>query len=188
MLECTNLQSIDLSNLTQLVSIGDNFLDACLPNLIVKCNYNQLKLIKLTRDFIESCEDSDPYSCSESPYRIRENYNTKIESGYKLYNEDKTLCKINLDQLKDVTIISNNFLNDYNKLTSIDLSPLSHVYYIGNNFLRNCSKLIDIDLTPLKHLYGIGPNFLDNCDNLKSIKMKQSLIRAYTNAKKILTV
>jgi hypothetical protein len=164
-------------------------LDACLPNLIIKCNYNQLELIKLTNDFWESEDAPIPISIIlEREKAIRYDYNEKIKSGYKLNNENKTVTNINLSHFNYGTIIGDNFLNDYNNLLSIDLSPLSKVNYIGNNFLRNCSKLIDIDLTPLNNLYGIGPNFLDNCDNLKSIKMNQSFIRAYLYTKRILTV
>jgi hypothetical protein len=105
----------------------------------------------------------------------------EMETGFKFNNEDKTITTINLLQLKDVniTVIGNNFLNNYENLTSIDLSYLSNVTLIGNNFLLNCSKLIDIDLTPLTNLNLIGNNFLDNCSNLKSIKFTQSQLKKF---------
>jgi hypothetical protein len=97
-----------------------------------------------------------------------------IETGFKFESNDNKITSIDLTSLDNVTIISDDFLNNYYNLRSINLSPLSKVKLIGNNFLQNCNKLIEIDLIPLSNLDIIGDNFLNNCFKLQKIKFTQS--------------
>ena len=179
------LTSINLSPLTNITSIGPNFLADC----IKLTSINLLPLSNVT-----SIEENFLYNCNQltaidlSPLckltSIKENFLcfchslaeidisalSNVTSISSFLSGCSGISIINLSALSNVTYIS-DFLSDCTNLRIIDLSPLSNVTNIGNLFLSNCMQLEIINLTSLSNVTSIGNKFLADCVNLKTIDL-----------------
>ena len=152
------IDKIDLQPLSNLKSIGNNFLSSC-KNLSSIINLSSLsKLESIGNNFLSGCSgltDIDLSSLSNLK---------SIENDF--LNNCSALTSIKLSNLES---IGNDFLNGCSGLIDIDLSSLSNLKSIGNNFLSNCSGLTSIDLSPLSNLHSIGDYFLSSCEGLEKI-------------------
>ena len=156
------LKSIDLSSLTDIKTIGNNFLYGC--SSLTSINLSGLTTLESIGDgFLSDC--SSLKSIDLTPL-------LNITSiGNNFLNNCLSLTSIKLPHLSKVQSIGSYFLSSCSSLSSIDLSPLSKVQSIGNSFLSSCSSLSSIDLTPLCNLQSIGDNFLNQCSSLSTINM-----------------
>jgi hypothetical protein len=143
------ITTIDLSPLTQMTSIGDNFLHGC--SKLTEINLEPLEgVTSIGSDFLSGCEmptiDLTPLANL-----------TSIGNNFLSYIRD--LKNIDLSPLNRLTSIPNGFLS-MNNLTTIDLTPLQNVKTIGDDFLKESRKLKEINLTPLHNVTSIGSDFL----------------------------
>ncbi len=146
----TKLDSLDFSNLTKLTRIGNDFLR---ESFIRTLNLSSLSNIShIGSYFLYSCGDlTDLHLPKQSNLR-------QMEDGFLCECFD--LNSIDLSFLSQVTHISNKFIN-FTKLKTIDLRPLSNVVYIGEKFLES-AYLQRFDVSPMKNLSSIGANFLQD--------------------------
>ena len=110
--ECTSLTSVDLSGLSNVTLIGSHFLWGCnsLPTLDLTPLHN------VTR--IGIC-----------------------------FLDDNSLTTLDLTPLSNVTRIEGCFLHGCNFLSALDLTPLDEVEYVGLGFAMNCTSLTSIYLS-----------------------------------------
>ncbi len=146
------ITTIDLSPLTQMTSIGDNFLKE--RSKLKEINLEPLaNVTSIGSDFLLGCGlkviDLRPLVSL-----------TSIGNNFLSYIRD--LNNVDLSPLIRLTSIPNGFL-EMNYLTTIDLTPLQNVVSIGDDFLKDSRKLKEIDLTPLHNVKSIGSDFLAEC-------------------------
>ena len=167
-----NITNIDLTLLSSIVSIGNNFLYGC--SSLTKIDLTPLLKLKLIgNSFLDKCS---------SLIEIDLTSLSKVELiGDNFLYECSSLTKIDLTQLLNIVSIGNSFLLGCSSLTEIDLTQLSKIKLIGNSFLYRCSSLSGINLTPLLNIVSIGNNFLCKCNRLEEIDLtplsKVELIR-----------
>ena len=135
--QCTSLTSIDLSGLTRLTRVGTHFLDSC----------TSLTAVDL------------------SPLRNV----THIATYFLAYCT--SLTAVDLSPLRNVTQIDYRFLYNCRSLTAVDLSPLSNVTHVGTSFLSHCTSLTELDLSPLSRVthFDVLPAY--KCTSLRSIHL-----------------
>ena len=134
---CKYLQNIDLTPLSNLTSIGNGFMKRCMS--LTRINLSNLSNLTSIGDyFLAGCEN---------------------------------LRTINLSNLSNITSIRDNFLAGCENLKTINLSNLSNITSIGNEFMKGCISLHSIDITLLLNITSIGSYFLSGCENLGSINL-----------------
>ena len=159
---CKSLSSINLSDLSNLTSIGNFFLGNC--KSLTSINLSRLSnLTSIGNNFLYYCNSlkSIDLSYLSNLTSIRNEFLRNCES----------LKNIKLSGLSNITSIGNEFLLKCKSLSNIDLSGLSNLKSIGDTFLYGCESLIDIDLSGLSNLTSIGNRFLENCKSLTSINL-----------------
>ena len=160
-----SLTSIDLSYLSQIKSIGDGFMDSC-ENLI------SIDLTNLSE--LETIGNYFMHNCIRLSSIYLPNQLSKIKSvGNSFMYDCKSLKSIDLSSLSKLELIDCLFMNNCTKLESIDLSPLTQIKYIYNNFMNNCKRLQSITLSSLSKLELIGNRFMNDCLKLSSIDFTQ---------------
>jgi hypothetical protein len=174
--QCRALTTIDLSGLTNLTTIGDNFLANC----------NSISAIELPSSlesigtyFLSQCRSITsidlPSSLTEiGIYFLQNCYAiTSLDLSTTAVTKIGTYFLSNCSALTSITLpfslttIGDNFLSSCTALTSISLP--SSLTTIGNYFLLQCSALTSIDLSPLTALTKIGTYFLRNCTAITSV-------------------
>jgi hypothetical protein len=161
-----HLENIDLSPLSNIKSIGNNFLTNC--SGLKKIDLSPLSNIKsIGNKFLSSCEGMEKIDLS--PLLNIES----IENEFLSYC--RNLTEIDLPPLSNIKSIGNRFLNGCYGLENIDLFPLLNIKSIGNNFLNSCANLKKINLSPLSNIESIGDTFLNGCYGLENIDLFPSL-------------
>jgi hypothetical protein len=159
---CSNLETIDLSPLSNVTLIGNGFLQAC--KRLININLSLLSnIISIGSQFL--CECSNLKTIDLSPLSKI----TKISNRF--LDGCSNLKTIDLSPLSKITSIGSEFLGNCSNLETIDLSQLSKITSIGDYFLRGCSNLKTIELSPLSNVTSIGNYFLSGCSNLKTIEL-----------------
>jgi hypothetical protein len=162
MYDCRSLTSIDLSLLLNVQSIGNYFMRGC--EGLISIDLSGLSNVQSIGDnFMRSClslTSIDLYQLS------------KVQSiGNDFMRFSSSLTSIDLSGLSNVQSIGNSFMYGCLRLTSIDLSGLSNVQSIGNFFMSGCEGLISIDLSGLSNVQSIGDKFMGYCSGLTSIDL-----------------
>ena len=157
------IRSIDLLPLSNIISIGDDFLASC----------TKLKLIDLSPLInIKSIGNYFLYACSRLT-NIDLSPLCNITSINNSFLADcKKLIHIDLSPLSNITTIGHNFLSNCSNLKNIDLSPLINIKSVGITFLAKCSKLETINLGPLANITSINGEFLYGCTSLATINLE----------------
>ena len=120
--ECSSLTSLDLSSFNSLEHVGDFFL------------YEGSSLTVLNLSSLEHL--------------------THVGDGF-LYNCN-SLTSVDLSSFNSLTHVGDTFLQDCTGLTSLDLSSLKHLTCIGSFFLWGCTSLTAIDLSSLSSVTHIN--------------------------------
>jgi hypothetical protein len=154
------ITSIDLTPLSNITSIGFNFLYGC-------TGLTEINLSKLSN--ITSIGYNFLYGCTGLKTIDLSKLSNITSIGGSFLSECKGLTEINLSKLSNVTSIDNSFLYECRGLKTIDLSGLSKLTSIGEYFLSECSGLKEIDLSGLSKLTTIGEYFLSGCSGLITI-------------------
>ena len=134
---CTSLTSIDLSGLTRLTRIGTHFLARCSSLTAVELSA-LLNVTHIGTSFLLSCW---------------------------------SLTAVDLSPLRNVTQIGTGFLINCSGLTAVDLSPLRNVTKIGANLLSDCKSLTELDLSPLSRVAHFGELPANSYTSLRSIHL-----------------
>jgi hypothetical protein len=185
--------SIDLDYLLQIVSIGNTFLNGYRYLEIVKitdssikfnittighgfiCNCINLKNIDLTfLSELTSIVDGFLSRCI-SLEEITLTHLSKVISIGNDFLSDTKLQKIDLTSLSNVKSIGDDFLFECKELKEIIFPSVLNITSINNNFLAECSELTEINLDSLSNVTSIGNNFLSLCTNLKNINLRSPL-------------
>ena len=146
-----NLTSIDLTPLTNIISIGNNFLYkyTSLTNIDLTSLTN---ITSIGNNFLSGCKSLTNINLSSL---------TNITSiGHHFLSGCASLKNINLSSLTNIKSIGHHFLSGCTSLSSIDLTPLTNITIIGDNFLFGCTSLTSIDLTPLTNIKSIEQHLL----------------------------
>ncbi len=183
----SRITSIDLSGLSSLTTIGNNFLYKC--KSLTSINLSGLSnLQNIGIGFLHQCEGLTSIDLSGLSrlttigkgflYRCKGLTSINLSGLSKLQNigkgflyECKGLTSINLSRLSNLTTIEEFFLASCSSLTTIDLSVLSNVTTIESYFLGACSSLTSIDLSGLSNVTTIESYFLGACSSLTSIDL-----------------
>ena len=159
---CESLTSIDLTELSKVTTVGDGFFEEC--KSLTSIDLSGLSNVTfIGNNFLNKCENLINIDLSR--------LSNVTSVGSDFLSGCKNLTSINLLGLSNVTSIGDDFLHGCTNLRDIDLSPLSNVTSIKNGFLSNCIYLTSIDLSRLSNVTSIGDRFLDECNNLTSINL-----------------
>jgi hypothetical protein len=157
---CLRLESIDLSPLINLTSISDDFLNGC--DGLESINLSPLiNLTSIGDNFLNGCIGLKSINLTDL---------TKVVSiGDDFLYMCKQLESIDLSYLINLKEIRSGFLRDCIKLKSINLKNLTKVVSIGDKFLYSCMQLESIDLSPLINLTSIGNDSFSRCTSLNNV-------------------
>ena len=157
--ECIELKNINLTPLSNVTSIGSYFLYNCIKLESIDLK-PLLHLTSIDHSFLTDC-----IGLKNITFPSVSNIASIDDAflyGIRFENIDLTF-------LSKVTSIGNDFLSDCIELKNINLDSLSNVTSIGSHFLYGCSKLENINLKTKLKLTSVGNNFLSKCTSLKSI-------------------
>ena len=159
---CTTLTSVDLSGLTRLTRIGTNFLADCIS--LTTVNLSPFgNVTHISTSFLFNC--SSLTSVDLSPLR------NVTDIGSAFMENCSSLTSVDLSSLCNVTHINISFLQKCTSLTEVDLSPLRNVTHIGRGFLRKCISLTELDLSPLSRVTHFGELPANSYTSLRSIHL-----------------
>ena len=158
--DCTSLEVLDISGLTSVTSVGEDFLWGCkaLKELDLTPFSN---VIVIQAGFLYFCTsltqlDLSPFSGVTSV------------GGCFLYN-CKSLKEIDLAPLSNITAFEEAFLGDCTSLKQLDLSPFVRVTAIDDYFLQGCAALEELHLSGLLNASLIKDHFLYECSSLTEL-------------------
>lgn len=162
---CNNLQSIDLSPLSNITSIGDYFLYIC--KALTKIDLSPLSQVtSIGNNFLSNCQNLVSIDLS--------GLSQLTSIGNKFLYNCSVLQSVSLSGLSKLNSIGDSFLYYNTYLTSLDLSGLSNLNKIGNSFLYNCQNLPSIDLSGLINVTSTGTSFLSGTPKLTTIDLSNT--------------
>ena len=140
----TSLTRLDLSAVSTVTRIEDNFLQGCasLTSLDLS-SFNSLTHVGNSFLYCSSLTSLDLSSL-----------NLKRIGSFFLYN-CTSLTSLDLSSLKSLTHVGDCFLKGCSSLTSVDLSSLNCLKRIGSCFLSQCTSLTSLDLSSLSSVQHI---------------------------------
>ena len=156
----SSLTRLDLSAVSFVTQIGDDFLEGCTS--LTSIDLSGLSNVTLIGSyFLSDCESL--ITLDLTPL----NHMTAIGSSF--LHGCCSLTTLDLTPLNNLTAIGFGFLSDCNSLTTLDLTPLKNVTAIRDGFLYDCTSLATLDLTPLANVTAIGRNVLYGCCSLATL-------------------
>ena len=167
-LQQTFIKTIDLSGLTNLKSIGHNFMKS---SFILK----YLKIIGLNG--LEIIGDNFLNSSLELEEVQINNCKEIKHIGNDFLSQCFGLNKIQINSCNKIIEINNNFLNYCINLRELQLTNCENLYQIKDNFLYNCKKIKKLEISRCKKLNNIGLNFISNYEFFSKLEMNPFLIR-----------
>ena len=134
----TSLTRLDLSAVSFVTQIGDEFLWNCA--LLTSIDLSGLSNVtRIGESFLSGCEALANLDLTPL------NNVTKIEACF--LESYKSLTTLDLTPLSNVTLIERSFLFDCTSIPSLDVSPLSKVKKVGKFFAEDCTSLTSIYLS-----------------------------------------
>jgi hypothetical protein len=150
----TNLEILETNNISNIISIGDNFL-----------RNSKISDKALNKTLFESVVYIGDYFLSNCDSLIE--FELNLPNINKIGNYFLHHCA----NLKNIIINTNlnliemgdtDFLSECHELIYFDSAPLLNITRIGDNFLRNCHNLKNINTAGLKNIKRIHDNFCEN--------------------------
>ena len=158
-LEYSALTRLDLSAVSVVTEIGNDFLNLCRQltelDLTGLCNVTVIGGF-----FINGAERLESINLS--------GFGSVTKIG-QCFLGHSALRTVDLSVFRCVTVIEGVFLGNCTDLTSVDLSGLSNVTEIGNGFLYNCTSLERVCLSGLRSVVTIGVSFFQGCLRLQVV-------------------
>ena len=155
----SSLTRLDLSAVSVVTEIGDEFLTSCRQltelDLSGLCN-----VTVIGGHFISSAVRLESINLS--------GFGSVTEIG-EGFLSGSALRTVDLSVFRRVTVIEGNFLSYCKHLTSVDLSGLSNVTEIGDQFLTGCWELTRVCLSGLRSVVTIGVSFCWCCAFLQVV-------------------
>ena len=160
--DCALLTSIDLSGLSNVTQVGKYFLVDCeaLPALDLTPLNN---VTVLEEGFLAGCKSLTTLHLSP--------LNNVIQISAKFLFGCKALTTLDLSPFNRITQLHRSFLSGCEALTTLDLLPLKNVTKIESFFLYRCKGLAALDLSPLNNVTKIEKRFLSGCEALASLDL-----------------
>ena len=160
--DCTSLEVLDISGLTSVTSVGKDFLRGCKA-------LKELDLTPLSRvTVIQGCF---LYECTSLTQLDLSPFSGVTSVGTHFLCCCQTLKELDFTPLSRVNVIQACFLFDCTSLTQLDLSPFSGVTSVDSHFLCGCQTLKELDFTPLSSITVIEGQFLCRCTSLKQLDL-----------------
>ena len=199
--ESSNLNSVDLSQLSHIRSIGKEFLFECnslssvtLPTPRQNQQQQNLLLQDVSTFFLAGCtglKRMDAFMMSALS-------NITVIRNFFLY-ECSGLVEVDLSPLVNVVEVHDHFLSGCAGLTTLNIQMMAQVgggvgvggggrdeqdqqqqqlsllppslHKLHRGFLCECRGLRELDLSPLSHFTEIAPYFLANCTGLTTLDL-----------------
>ena len=158
----TSLTALDLSAVSCVMEVGDQFLQNCASLTSVDLS-GMTRLTRIGTHFLYNC-----VSLTAVDLTPRSNV-THI--GESFLANCSNLTAVDLSPLRNVTHISKNFLTNCTSLSAVDLSPFRNVTQLGSSFLYACVSLTAVDLSPLRNVTHIDGWFLAFCSSLTKLDL-----------------
>ena len=166
--EDRELEIINLEPLSELTSVGDNFMHYCTKIKSINVSYLS-NLTTIGKNFMSDCTNLTSIDLSSLSNL------TTIDDNFMLNCTNLTTIILP----SNIKSIGDNFMSNCRKLKSIDLSALSNLTTIGKNFMSNCTNLKYLDLSSLLRLKSVGISFADKCDNLEEIVINKEVMSSF---------
>ena len=159
---CRSLTAVDLSSLNSLTHVGRAFLQGCtsLTSLDLS-SFNSLTHVG--NGFLQECDSLTSLDLSSS--------NSLTHVGQWFLRACESFTALDLSSLNSLTHVGEYFLGDCTSLTAVDLSSLKSLTHVDDNFLRGCLSLTSLDLSSLSSLEHVGDCFLHECFNLTALDL-----------------
>lgn len=155
--QCTSIETLNLTGLESVKSIGSFFLSG---GLFKNVTITGLKNVtEIGEYFMLNCE-------SMITLNLRGLESVKSIGDHFLQN-NRGLETLQLSKLEHLETIGNNFMYSCWKIKSIDLTSCKRLKTIGNNFMDQCTSLEKVNIAGLENLESIGSTF--NVGNSKHI-------------------
>ncbi|QOL20221.1 leucine-rich repeat domain-containing protein [Candidatus Bodocaedibacter vickermanii] len=158
----STLQNIDLSGLTHVTTIGDCFLQEC-------SGLTRVNLSALTN--AQTIGDGFFYRCNGLASVDLSGLTAVQTIGQYFFYGCSGLSSVDLSALTKVTSIGDGFFLRCIGLTSVDLSALTNVQTIGIWFFYECTGLTSVNLSGLTAVQTIDQYFFYGCSGLTSVDL-----------------
>ena len=135
--DCKALESVDLSILTNVQIINNNFLSGCTSLKTIKGLEQQINVVSIRDNFLSNCTKLESVNLTNFINVVNINNNF-------LSNCSALTLIVGLDNLTNVTNIGKYFLSNCTALQSVDLTAFSKITTLPNSFLHNCNNLTEI--------------------------------------------
>lgn len=161
LIEHENLISVDFTEVTNIVEIGNNFIAGCYMLQVVK--FPQLPYIShINNGFLANCKSLQSLNLSSFSH-VEYIGDAFLACCLKL----KSVIWFDLSKIKR---IGDNFLY-HSEFTSLNFSQLTQVTHIGMFFLKSCVELTSLIFPQSCFVTTIEINFLSDCKNIKSVDL-----------------
>ena len=158
-LEYSEITRLDLSAVSVVTEIGNDFLICC--RQLTEVDLSGLCNVTVIGDgFINDTDRLESINLS--------GFGSVTEIG-RSFLRSSALRAVDLSVFRRVTVIEEYFLCLCEHLTSVDLSWLSNLTEIGDYFLSNCWSLKRVCLSGLRSVVTIGHSFFGDCSSLQVV-------------------
>lgn len=155
------VQEIDLSGLSGLRKIDDNFMSKCqhLDKIIMPAAY----VSEIGKMFLYGCQSLRKFEFSKLAEL------KCIEAGFMA--DCRSMIEADFSRAKYVVNIGRHFMNDCVSLRYIRLDGLKSLQYIDEYFMYRCDSITDVDLRHLRSLRYIESYFMNRCRSLRHVSL-----------------
>ena len=160
--DCARLEVLDISGLTSVTSVGTGFLRGCKA-------LKELDLTPLSR--VTVIKERFLYDCTSLTQLDLSPFSGVTSVGAHFLYQCRSLKELDLTPLSSITAFAKAFLYGCTSLKQLDLSPFVRVTEIDDYFLQDCSALEELHLSGLLNVTVIKNQFLYNCSSLTELDL-----------------
>ena len=157
-----NQESIDLTPLKNITSIGDGFMNNCIKLKEINLSFLS-NITSIGNNFMLGCKVLQEINLSF--------LSNIVSIGFNFMSNCTELKNINLSGLSNLKSINDNFMFFCANLESINLSSSTNLIFIGKKFMAMCKALKTIDLSGSVNIKSISDEFAIQCIKIVTIKL-----------------
>ena len=158
----SSLTRLDLSAVSAVTHVGDNFLFEC--ESLTQLDLSSFNSLTHIDDYFAcSCESLTAVDLSS--------LDSLTYVGECFLSDCQSLTQLDLCSLSRLEHIGDNFVSACEILTAVDLSSLNSLTHIGDGFLSGCSNLSSLNLSSLNSVTHVGQENFCQGTNLQTIRL-----------------
>ena len=163
---CHGITTLDCAGLTQLAAVGAHWLAHSTGLKGLDCT-GLARLVTVGDFWLNDCTSLTALDCTGL---------TQLASvGDRWLYGCTALTALDCTELTQLTTVGDCWLANCTSLTVLDCTPMTQLRTVGDDWLRGCASLTTLNCTGLAQLTTIGDGWLLGCSSLTAVDADASL-------------